>query len=150
MSLVARHLEANGLPTLVIGSALDIVRAVKPPRYLHTDFPLGNPCGKPYDRAMQRSIISQALAFFTEASASNSIARAPYSWEDNERYVGSQFEPLDRQNDELSWRDRYSRVDRSNSALLAERGAARRDLQAEAKRKGSERSVMIDEPTEKN
>ena len=48
LSLVARHLEANGLPTVIIGSALDVVEHCGVPRFLFTDFPLGNPCGHPW------------------------------------------------------------------------------------------------------
>jgi len=47
VSLVARHLEANGVPTVIAGSALDIVEASGAPRFAFTDFPLGNPLGKP-------------------------------------------------------------------------------------------------------
>ena len=50
MSLVARHLEANGLPTVIVGSALDVVEYCGVPRFLFTDFPLGNPCGLPWNR----------------------------------------------------------------------------------------------------
>jgi hypothetical protein len=45
ISLVARHLEANGIPTVVLAAARDIVEHVGLPRIVHTDFPLGNPCG---------------------------------------------------------------------------------------------------------
>jgi len=40
VSLIARHLEANGIPTLIIGSAIDVVEHCGVPRYLHSDFPL--------------------------------------------------------------------------------------------------------------
>lgn len=143
MSLVARYLEAKGIPTLVIGSAMDIAQALKPPRYLHTDFPLGNPCGKPYDRTMQRAIILQALRFFDRASMAKPIERTPYAWDDNERYISGQSGSIRAQVDELSWRDLYSRVDQSNSQLLAERGEARRKLQERAKVQGGERNKMI-------
>ena len=56
MSLVARELEQSGLPTVIIGSALDIVEHCGVPRYVFTDFPLGNPCGHPWQRDMQREI----------------------------------------------------------------------------------------------
>ena len=58
MSLTARHLEANGLPTVVIGSARDIVEQAGVARFLFSDFPLGNPCGIPYDVEMQTAIVS--------------------------------------------------------------------------------------------
>ncbi|MEZ5231807.1 MAG: hypothetical protein R2749_03740 [Acidimicrobiales bacterium] len=48
MSLVARHLEANGIPTVIVGSARDIVEQAGVARFLFVDFPLGNPMGKPY------------------------------------------------------------------------------------------------------
>ena len=61
MSLVARHLEANGLPTVIIGSALDIVEHCGVPRFVFTDLPLCNPVGHPWDRAMQRDVVRLAL-----------------------------------------------------------------------------------------
>ena len=54
MSLVARHLEANGVSTAVMGCARDIVEECGVARFVFTDFPLGNPCGKPWDEEMQR------------------------------------------------------------------------------------------------
>jgi D-proline reductase (dithiol) PrdB len=43
ISLVARHLETNGIPTVIVGSALDVVEHCGVPRFYFTDFPLGNP-----------------------------------------------------------------------------------------------------------
>ena len=143
MCLLARYLESNGILTVVIGSAMDIVEHCGAPRYLHNDFPLGNPCGKPYDRTMQRAIILQALRFFDRASMAKPIERTPYAWDDNERYISGQSGSIRAQVDELSWRDLYSRVDQSNSQLLAERGEARRKLQERAKVQGGERNKMI-------
>ena len=128
MSLVARHLEANGIPTLIIGSAIDIVEHARVPRYLHVDFPLGNPCGRPYDRAMQKEILVHALGWFTDASEKQWLARSPVEWSHDQ-----------------SWRDDYSRVDDSNREELRQRGEARRRQQEEAKRSGAERSGMISE-----
>jgi hypothetical protein len=128
VSLVARHLEANGIPTLIIGSAIDIVEHARVPRYLHVDFPLGNPCGRPYDRAMQEEILGHALGWFTNASEKQWLARSPVEWSHDQ-----------------SWRDDYSRVDDSNKEELRQRGEARRRQQEEAKRSGAERSGMISE-----
>ena len=49
VSLVARHLEANGISTVVMGCAKDIVEHAAVPRFLFSDFPLGNSAGKPHD-----------------------------------------------------------------------------------------------------
>ena len=128
MSLVARQLEAKGIPTLIIGSAIDIVDHVRVPRYLHVDFPLGNPCGRPYDVVMQKQIIGQALSWIGAATDCLWLARSPVEWSDDQ-----------------SWRDDYSRVDESNSEELKQRGEARRQQQEEAKRSGTARSGMISE-----
>ncbi len=47
VSLIARHLEANGISTLVMGCAKDIVEHCGVPRFLFSDFPLGNSAGRP-------------------------------------------------------------------------------------------------------
>lgn len=116
MSLVARHLEANGLPTLVIGSAMDIVKYCGVPRYLHVDFPLGNPCGKPFDGKMQLEIAQSAISFFGEVKIENTVKRLPYRWSDDD-----------------SWRDAYARVDETNREYLKQLGDERRSQQAQLK-----------------
>lgn len=82
MSLTARHLEANGIPTVVIGSARDIVEQCGAPRFLFTDFPLGNPCGKPHDPAMQRTIVGMALDLLEKATFPRTTVQAPFHWDE--------------------------------------------------------------------
>ncbi len=60
VSLVSRHLESQGITTVVLGSARDIVEECGVARMLFVDFPLGNPCGKPGEHDMQQSIVSLA------------------------------------------------------------------------------------------
>ncbi len=45
VSLVARHLEENGVPTVIMGTARDIVEHCGVARLVFSDFPLGSPCG---------------------------------------------------------------------------------------------------------
>ena len=61
VSLVARHLEANGIPTIIIGSALDILQSAAPPRATYLDYPLGHTCGKPFDGTDQLDIVRRSL-----------------------------------------------------------------------------------------
>ena len=82
MSLVARHLEASGIPTVIFGCARDIVELCGVPRFVFCDFPLGNPCGKPFDAAMQRHIVRLGLDLLSTATAPGSTLRAPYEWGD--------------------------------------------------------------------
>ena len=76
ISLVARHLETNGIPTVIVGSALDIVEHCGVPRFYFTDFPLGNPCGHPWQPEMHREILRQALSLFETAKTPRTTVKA--------------------------------------------------------------------------
>ena len=61
-SAVARHLEANGIPTVVMGCAKDIVEHVAVPRFLFSDFPLGNPpAGRTTSQALTLELALRVL-----------------------------------------------------------------------------------------
>ena len=83
MSLVARHLEEHGIPTVIMGCAKDIVEHCGVPRFVFTDFPLGNPCGKPYDVAMQRAILGTALDLLEGARHPLTTVQTPYAWDES-------------------------------------------------------------------
>ena len=78
--LVARHLEAHGIPTLVLGSAFDIMIAGRPPRAAFLDYPLGHSAGKPFDAADQDSVLAGALAGFATLSAPGAMLTLPNQW----------------------------------------------------------------------
>tara|TARA_Y100000294_G_scaffold175429_1_gene195499 strand:+ start:1689 stop:2057 length:369 start_codon:yes stop_codon:yes gene_type:complete len=80
VSLVARHIEANGIPTVMIANARDIVEYCGVPRLLFVDFPLGNPCGEPFKADQQRDIVSRALDLLETATEPRSTVVAPYVW----------------------------------------------------------------------
>jgi hypothetical protein len=86
VSLVARHLEQHGIPTVVIATARDIVEHCGVARMVFTDFPLGNPCGEPYDEAMQREIVGMALDLLESAPGPRTTATAPFTWSKGERW----------------------------------------------------------------
>lgn len=83
MSLAARHLEANGIPTLVMGCAKDIVEYAGVPRFLFSDFPLGNPCGRPHDTASQALTLELALRVLESAPAARTTVQSPLRWSTN-------------------------------------------------------------------
>lgn len=80
VSLAARHLEANGIPTVVIGCAKDIVEHVGVPRFLFSDFPLGNPAGRPHDRRSQEFTLELALRVLAAAPAPRTTVQSPLRW----------------------------------------------------------------------
>ena len=80
VSLVARHLEANGIPTVVMGCAKDIVEHAAVARFLFSDFPLGNSAGKPHDAASQAFTLELALRVLETAPAAQTTVQSPLRW----------------------------------------------------------------------
>jgi D-proline reductase (dithiol) PrdB len=101
VSLVARHLEAHGIATVILGSARDVVEHCGVARFVFTDFPLGNPCGKPYDVAMQRSIVGFGLDLLESARAPRTTLQTPFVWSENQ-----------------SWRDNYMRIEPAGPSVM--------------------------------
>ena len=123
MSLVARHLESNGIPTVILGAARDIVTHCGVPRFAFLDFPLGNPCGKPYDRDMQAAVVARAIDLFESASDPGTTLTLPQRWADDE-----------------SWRDGYFEVSEANIDALRRAGEERRAARAHLRATGQVRT----------
>lgn len=123
MSLVARHLETEGIPTVILGSARDIVEECGVPRLVFTDFPLGNPCGKPYDTAMQHEIVGYGLDLLEGARAPRTTMQTPFVWDESG-----------------GWRENYMRIDESNVEALRRAGEQRRARQERNKAEGRVRT----------
>jgi hypothetical protein len=83
MSLAARYLEANGIATVVVGCAKDIVEHCGVPRFLFSDFPLGNSAGRPHDLASQETTLGLALELLESASGSRTTVQSPLRWSDS-------------------------------------------------------------------
>jgi hypothetical protein len=103
-SLVARHLEANGIATVVMGCAKDIVEHAAVPRFLFSDFPLGNSAGKPHDVASQALTLELALRVLQAAPGPRSTMASPLRWADD-----------------ASWKLDYLNIDRIPPDELARR-----------------------------
>lgn len=84
VGLIARQVEAAGISTLCMGSALDILKAGKPPRAAFLDYPLGHTTGKPNQPELQREILVQALEGFTSLTVPGSIKTLPFRWDDED------------------------------------------------------------------
>ena len=109
MSLVSRHLEANVIPTVIIGAARDIVEHCGVPRFLFVDFPLGNPCGEPNKIELQRALFSQALDLLESADGPNTTSRAPYDWSGGERWkelIFTKEQPFQDPDEEREWKEK--------------------------------------------
>ena len=86
VSLVARHLEAGGIATVVMGVAKDIVEHCGVPRFLFSDFPLGNAAGRPGDRASQAATLELALRLLESAPAARTTLHSPLRWTEDDAW----------------------------------------------------------------
>lgn len=80
LSLAARALEAAGIATVLMGCARDIVEHAGVPRFLFSDFPLGNAAGKPQDADSQRETLALALHLLETATQPRSTLQSPQRW----------------------------------------------------------------------
>jgi hypothetical protein len=83
VSLHARHLEANGIPTVIMGCAKDIVEHAGVPRFVFSDFPLGNSAGRPFDVASQTQTLELALRVLESAPGPRTTVQSPQRWSDD-------------------------------------------------------------------
>jgi hypothetical protein len=97
VSLVARYLEANGIPTVVYGTARDIVEYAGVPRFVFTDFPLGSSCGRPFDIASQRQVIETGFKLLETATGPGTTVQTPLVWSEDsswKRKIFSKEQPF--------------------------------------------------------
>ena len=80
MSLTSRYLEANGIATVVMGCAKDIVEHCGVARFLFSDFPLGNGAGRPHDPVSQTLTLDMALSLLESAPAARTTVQSPLRW----------------------------------------------------------------------
>lgn len=106
VSLAARYLETNGIPTVIMGCAKDIVEYVGVPRFVFSDFPLGNPAGRPNDLESQAFTLELSLKLLESAPQSRTTVQSPLRWSDNP-----------------DWKLDYSNVARLSSEEIARRRA---------------------------
>jgi hypothetical protein len=122
VSLAARHLEANGIPTVIMGCAKDIVEHCGVPRLLFSDFPLGNPGGRPFDVPSQVETLELALRVLECAPAARTTVQSPLRWAED-----------------AAWKLDYNDLSKLSPETIAER---RKEFEAvkavaKAKREGS-------------
>ena len=63
-----------------MGCAKDIVEHVGVPRFLFSDFPLGNPAGRPHDAASMEFTLDLALRVLETAPAPRTTVQSPLRW----------------------------------------------------------------------
>ena len=106
VSLIARYLEENGIPTVIMGCGKDIVEHVGAPRFLFSDFPLGNAAGKPDDVGSQAFTMELALKVLESAIGPRTTVQSPLRW-----------------SDDASWKLDFSNIEQMSDEEIARRRA---------------------------
>ena len=122
VSLAARHLEGHGIATVIMGCAKDIVEHCGVPRFLFSDFPLGNSAGRPFDVESQRLTLELTLRVLETAPAARTTVQSPLRW-----------------SEDAAWKRDYNDLSRLTPEEITER---RKEFEvvkavARAKREGS-------------
>jgi hypothetical protein len=78
--VLARRLEAAGLPTVVVTMMPDVAEALLAPRVVGVEFPFGHPFGLPGDRAMQRRVLETALTVLSGAAGFGTRVDVDIEW----------------------------------------------------------------------
>jgi len=107
VSITSRVLEEQGVPTVIMGCARDIVENVGVARFMFSDFPLGNSAGRPNDPESQRQTLDLALDLLAGAPAPRTTRVSPLGW-----------------SGAADWKRDYSNPDLLSAEELAARRAA--------------------------
>ena len=93
MGLIAREIEARGIPTICLSSAYSITASVNPPRAVFVDFPLGHTAGKPGDKPLQRKIMIDTLSALDGIQIPGTIRTLKYRWSEDNAWKATAMRP---------------------------------------------------------
>lgn len=106
VTLIARHLEAHGIATVVMGCAKDIVEHAAAPRFLFSDFPLGNSAGRPDEVESQAFTLELALRLLESAPGPQTTVQSPLRWSTDPAWKRDYNNVANMSEDELAQRRR--------------------------------------------
>ena len=83
MGLVARVIEAAGIPTVTLNMIWLYQRLIGMPRVAAIEHPFGRPYGDVDDRETQTQVLRAALSMFESASEPGSVEHLPFVWHED-------------------------------------------------------------------
>jgi len=78
--VLARWIEASGIPTVVVTMMPAVAEERRAPRIVGVEFPFGHSFGMPGDKAMQRRLLELALRVLAGASAFGTRVDIDIEW----------------------------------------------------------------------
>ena len=80
MGLVAREIEAAGLPTLILANMPDLTGAVGVARLVGIEYPHGRTLGRPGDVEGQLEVLRATFQTLGEMKAPGTVIHLPFRW----------------------------------------------------------------------
>jgi D-proline reductase (dithiol) PrdB len=78
--VLARWIEAAGIPTVVVTMMPSVAEERRAPRIVGVEFPFGHAFGMPHDAAMHRAVLELALRVLAAASAPGTRVDYDVEW----------------------------------------------------------------------
>jgi hypothetical protein len=78
--VLARRIEAAGIPTCVVTMMPQTASELLTPRVVGVEFPFGHPFGRPGDREVQRRVLTTALALLAGADKAQTRVDIDLEW----------------------------------------------------------------------
>ena len=80
MPVLARQIEAAGIPTVVVTMMPVTAQELLAPRVVGVEFPFGHPFGLPGERALQRRVLATALTLLAGATGPGARVDIDVEW----------------------------------------------------------------------
>ena len=94
MGLVARVLEAAGIPTTTLSLIPDLTRAVGVPRLAGLSYPFGRPFGNPGDADGQRAVLRALLDLLPSATGPDTYVELPFEWPESPAHARNESKDM--------------------------------------------------------
>jgi len=93
--VLARLVEAAGIPTVVVTMMPDVADALMAPRVVGVEFPFGHPFGMPGDRGMQRRVLLTAVTVLAGAKGPGTRVDVDIEWPQSRKEAYRSWQPAE-------------------------------------------------------
>lgn len=92
MGLIARIIEAEGIPTVTYISLKEIAEKVRPPRTVHLRWPFGHPLGEANNEPQQAQVLHYGLKALYDVREPGTILEPKWAWRRQEYTMPENWE----------------------------------------------------------
>lgn len=95
MPVLARHVEAAGIPTVVLTMMPDVAQWLLAPRVVGVEFPFGHSFGMPGDDATHRRVLETAVTVLAGASSAGTRVDIDIAWPQSRGEAYKSWQPAE-------------------------------------------------------